>query len=475
MVQISSFRLKFDSKNNNVLDIVKAKVKHTTWYDVLYVEDNDILIKENTSISWEQYNQLVFEVCKEIVIKESQESFFCKAEFYSDELEIHESIIYKNTHLQHYYVKEVYAEDCREEKYYFGQYKNNKLSYEEIDEDDYDMEEVMCPSCGEYIKKYEKTPFSYCPYCDCIESYEDEEEVPVSNSPWLTRTFETPLEVILPSTPISVGQDWLADCEEDKVFGLHPSYYVNKNKYDAALRLCRACDGWYHFENDEEKQKMIGIYREIIKAKEKEPMWYYSLDMNNFDWLKAVRECNPKYSGKLLSIDSVWSLFNQLGMRSCMEKADCFEWIINFFGEYLKYEGRYGRISDNYVQGYYDNSLETILYLREHQIDILTKSVAKVSGNNLSCLARVAAGLIRMGKKEVGLSMYKKVFAMAWTDKNTTTEDKKNVINSFVERLAQGYENEPYIDEDIASLLEKQCQKYSDGAWTSKIRMSLGR
>ena len=27
MVQISSFRLKFDSKNNNVLDIVKGKEK----------------------------------------------------------------------------------------------------------------------------------------------------------------------------------------------------------------------------------------------------------------------------------------------------------------------------------------------------------------------------------------------------------------------------------------------------------------
>ena len=38
MVQISSFRLKFDSKNNNVLDIVKTKVKHTTWYDVLMLK-----------------------------------------------------------------------------------------------------------------------------------------------------------------------------------------------------------------------------------------------------------------------------------------------------------------------------------------------------------------------------------------------------------------------------------------------------
>ena len=203
-------------------------------------------------------------------------------------------------------------------------------------------------------------------------------------------------------------------------------------------------------------------------------MWYYSLNSMNFDWLRALRECNEKYKDKLLSIETIWDLFNKLSMRSWIEKADCFEWLFTFFKDYLEYEGRYNRLSDSYVQCYYDSSLEMILYLKENQIDILTKSNAKVSASNLPYLAKAAAGLIRLGKKEVGLSLYKKVFAMVWNEKSTM-EDKKNVMNNFVERLAAGYDNESFIEEDVAVLLEKQCQKYSDHAWTSKIRMNMGR
>ena len=79
-----------------------------------------------------------------------------------------------------------------------------------------------------------------------------------------------------------------------------------------------------------------------------------------------------------------------------------------------------------------------------------------------------------MGKRAEGLSLYKKVFAMVWNDKSSV-DDKKNVVDYFIDRLALGYENEEYIDDEIASLLDKQCQKYSDGAWTSKVRMNLGR
>ena len=473
MVQISSFHLTSDSKQyNDFLSSVQGILQTTKWSQKAKIEDETIVIPENSWLSYEEYQSIALTICKHLITNHN-EDFLCKSEFFSDDLEIHESIVYKNQYFAYYYVKEVYAEDSKVENYYFGQYKNQHLQYEEVDVDSYDMEEVMCPYCGEYIKKHKDTPFSYCPICDCVEVYE-EEIVPESNSPWLEHEFKVPLGVTLPSVPVSVGQDWITDCEEDHVFGLHPSYYHNKNQYNAALRLCKACDGWYRYDSEEEKERIVSCYREIINAKEKEPMWYYSLDMNNFDWLRALRECNPRYKDKLLSVDSVWDLFNKLGMRSCLEKADCFEWFVNFFGDYLKYEGRYSKLSDTYVQGYYDNSLETILYLREYQIDILTKSMAQVSGNAVASLARAAAGLIRMGKKDVGLSLYKKAFAMVWNEK-TTLDDKKNVMNSFVDRLAQGYENESYIDEDIVALLEKQCQKYSDGAWTSKIRMSLGR
>ena len=471
MVQISSFNLQLQSNHNEVLAIIKERVKQNSWYNALIIEGNEIKVKDNKQMTVEEYNSLVFSICKDIV-KTMDISFFCKADFCSSDLEIRESFVYQNKYIQHYYVKEVYVEDSKEELYYFGEYKNNQFEYEEVDKDSYDMEEVMCPYCGEYIFKHKDVPFSYCPICDCIDVEEIETEE-VADYPWLKHEFEIPLGVTLPCEVVSKGQDWHSDCEEDKVFGLQPYYYVNKNQYDAALNLCRACDGWYHYEEETTKKRMIECYRQVIQAKPYEPMWYYSVYKNNFSWLDAIRECNPKYKGKLLNIEDTWDLFSKLGNRSFLEKAECFEWIVEYFGDYLEYDTRY-KISDSYVQSFYDSSLETVLYLRESQIEILTKSAAKISGYNTHILAKAAAGLLRMGKKEVGLSLYKKAFAMSWTDK-TSVEDKKRVVDSFIDRLSQGYENETYLDKDIIELLEKQCQKYSDGAWTSKIRMSFGK
>lgn len=56
-----------------------------------------------------------------------------------------------------------------------------------------------------------------------------------------------------------------------------------------------------------------------------------------------------------------------------------------------------------------------------------------------------------------------------------TTDEKKNVVDNFLTRLSAGYEGDPYIDGEIASILEKQSAKYSDAKWTAKIKTTLGR
>lgn len=139
--------------------------------------------------------------------------------------------------------------------------------------------------------------------------------------------------------------------------------FQNKNQYDAALKLCKVCAGWFYFETDEEKRLAIESARAVVSAKAKEPMWYYNILSNTFDWVSALR--------------------------------------------------------DNH----------------EH---------------------------------------YTKLFDMAWTGKSTTDE-KKSVVDNFLARLSAGYEGDPYIDGEIASILEQQSAKYSDAKWTTKIKVTLGR
>lgn len=66
------------------------------------------------------------------------------------------------------------------------------------------------------------------------------------------------------------------------------------------------------------------------------------------------------------------------------------------------------------------------------------------------------------------------LFDMAWTGKSTTGE-KKNIVDNFLNRLSAGYESNPYIDNEIAVLLEEQSKKYSDAKWTAKIKTTIGR
>ena len=475
MVLISSFKIQFDSNEmaNKAYSIVLDVIKNKGEMSKLLKQDNSsLIVEEDSLLTNEEYNGCLKNIVETLVENNKDMNVFVKGEFYSDNKEIYEAIVLRNHYYQRYIKEEDYNEGTNETKNFFAIIRSNVINEEYIEEGSLDLDDILCKECGEYIVKHYDYPLSFCPYCHHIES-EDIVFEEVVLSKWEEYKFEIPLGVTLPKIIVSSGADWHSDCEQDDVFGLNPACYESLNQYNAALRLCKSCAGWFYYGNEDERNKSIECYREILKSKQGEPMWYYDVYQNTFRWMDALRECNLTYKGKLLNVENIWDLFYKLDQRSIIEKADVFEWFVDFFGDYLKYEGRY-KLSDTYLQNYYDNHIETILYLREHQIDILTKSSAKVSSNSIIPLSRASAGLIRMGKKELGLSLYKRVFAFAWgTD--TSVEDKKNVVDQFIERLAMGYENEQYIDDDIAALLERQCSKYSDGAWSSKIRMSLGR
>ena len=287
---------------------------------------------------------------------------------------------------------------------------------------------------------------------------------------WEKYKFEIPLEIDLPKTPISEGKDWLEDCEINDIFELNPVCFATKNQYDAALTLCKICAGWYRFDSPEERVKQADCLRKVLQSAPGEPMWYYSVWNRTFDWISALRECNTKYYGCFSDVDTLWELFSRLQQRSCIEKAECFAWFVGFFGDFLQYDDQ-NSLPDCYVQNF-DNHLEMILYLYPEQVELLTSGTTAVSSNGMRYLSKAAAGLIRMGKREEGIHLYKKTFSMVW-DKKSSAEEKKAVMDEFLDRLAAGYENEPYLDMELSEVLESQSQKYSDTKWTAKIRMML--
>lgn len=122
----------------------------------------------------------------------------------------------------------------------------------------------------------------------------------------------------------------------------------------------------------------------------------------------------------------------------------------------------------------FDNYIESILYLRPDHAEILTSGCTSLPAENAASLSGAAAGLIWMGKRELGMTLYTKLFDMVWTGKSST-DAKKNVVDNFLNKLSAGYESAPYIDNEIATLLEEQSKKYSDAKWTAKIKTTIGR
>ena len=288
---------------------------------------------------------------------------------------------------------------------------------------------------------------------------------------WKEHEFDIPLGIELPDKVLSSGEDWWDDCDEDDVFGLKPCYYSSKNLYDAALKLCHVCGGWFYFETEEDQNKEIDLLRKMLTATEKSPLNYYDVQYGRFDWVAALRENNEQYFDKFYEIDNLWELYCRLGERSILDKALCYEWFVTYFSDYIKYD-RMHELQNGYLQNY-NGELEMILYLRPNQIEILTEGDTAVETNNLPQLSSAAAGLIRLGKRTEGIALYKKVFDIVW-ERKTTSDDKKEVMDSFLERLSKGYENEPYIDSEISKVLEEQCKKYTDNKWIAKIKVSLG-
>ena len=54
---------------------------------------------------------------------------------------------------------------------------------------------------------------------------------------WRDHEYEIELGIELPETPVSTGEDWIDDCEEDDVFDLKPEYFMSKNQKIVNLSL----------------------------------------------------------------------------------------------------------------------------------------------------------------------------------------------------------------------------------------------
>jgi len=478
MYQTSTLIFKFSSKEDarSALPLLKAQVESIDdWNRRLMLCGSDITVGEDCYISGADYEGLVMKLCTLLSQTGSGWDFLCYAEYLSDDGEVHEYVRCRDGRFRGCTVREDYEQGNTTERSCTGVVNNHRLPLEES-VDDVLLYEVRCGECGEYYNCSVRAPLSRCPYCGALTEHESEEiQAPMEEeeelSGWKGYKFQYPLEVTFPEKRISEGMDWLEDCEENDTFELDPACFPNKNQYDAALMLCKVCAGWYGFDSETERLEKIQCLRAVLRSEKGQPMWYYDVWHRSFDWVAALRDCNNRYLGQFADVDSLWELFSRLQQRSCLEKATCFGWLVAFFGKNLRYDER-GMLSDCYVQGY-DATLETILYLFPDQIPLLTEGHAAVSSNGARYLARAAAGLVRMDRRKDGLELYEKVFSLVWNG-GSSADDKKSVVDEFLTRLSAGYENEPYLDQEITELLEQQCQKYSDAKWTAKIRMMLG-
>ena len=477
MYQTGTIILRFLSREDAkaAFSIVKTLTRHADdWNKRMMVCSNEITVGEDCFITNETYLGLVLNICKTLAETRNW-GFICYAEHLSDNGEIHEYVRCKSGIFQCHATEENYFSGSITEINRSGYVRDNQLLLEEFPLTEVETIESRCSSCGEYYSHSASSPISRCPFCGDLIEHELEEQTISGSSDqpgWKTYEFELPLEFDFPEIPISEDMDWFSDCSENDTFGLNPACFRSKNQYDAALMLCEVCGGWYRFESSAKQAERAELLRAVLTASPGEPMWYYNVWHNSFEWVAALRDANPRYYGHFSDIDSIWELFSRLQQRSCLEKAECFAWFVSFFGDALRYDDRQ-QLSDCYVQCY-DNHLETILYLCPEQISVLTNGPTAVTANAGRYLARAAAGLIRMGHREDGITLYQKVFDRVWTEKSSADE-KKAIVDEFIGRLAAGYENEPYLDEEVCSMLEEQCKKYSDAKWTTKIRLTLGK
>ena len=475
MYQTGIFILKFNAREaaRYAMETVRKLVApFDDWNKRIMVCGSEITVGEDCYLAQADYKGLVLKICRALAEQKRIDYFLCYAEHFSDLGEACDAVSWEAGAFLAYSKEETYDSGRVTEHCYTGNVQNGKLMLEEID-GEFCQREVRCGACGEYYSCSENAPVSRCPYCaemeaQCVALLEEVQE-PEDTDDY---AFEIPLGVTFPQTRISQGQEWLEDCEINDTFRLDPACFANKNQYDAALMLCKICAGWFGFESPEERQERADCLRQVVCASPGEPMWYYDVWQRSFDWVAALRECNPRYLGCFPDVDALWELFSRLQQRSFVEKAECFGWFAAFFGENLRYDLR-KNLADQYVQGY-DNHMETTLYFFPEQIDLLTSGETSVSNLGARYLSGAAAGLIRMGKRAEGIRLYETLFQMVWEGKSTADE-KKAVMDAFLERLAAGYENEPYLDPELSAILEKQASKYSDAKWVAKVRMMVNR
>ena len=486
MYQAGALYLQFQSPNDaaSIFPHVKELLTEASqWQAALALKKASLSIEDGTAITLKEYKGLAEQICATIVQLFPNIEFICISSYYSEAGEIQNSIVMKEGLFQHYEKRIELISDKMYEDFSWGKISDGVLKLRKIDDLESTEEEIKCAGCGEFYTISSLVPVFRCPFCgkieygksSCFSDFQNDktkEKKAESVHKWKSFHFDIPLGIELPDKSISEGQSWIGECEEDTVFSLKPEYYATENQYRAALRLCKECAGWYVFDSKEEQELFIECHRDVIRAHRGDPMWYYRVDKNSFDWLLALREQNEKYKGKFQDIDNLWELFSRLGARSFIEKADCFEWFTKFFKGKLKYDFR-KELTSGYIS-YMDHMLENILYYHPEQMEILLEGETCISIHNGSSLAYAAAGLIRLGRKQEGIKLYKKIFNMI-ASKNTNNDELKRTVDAFMERLSAGYHNEPYVDEDISQLIEKQCKKFEDHNLATKFTLAMGK
>ena len=446
------------------------------WENSMDCHDNKITVPEGTVITIRNYRGLPEKISMLMAEKMPEAEIQGLTDYYSEAGEIHHQFTLHNGELFVYKTQYEYLSDTTKEETYKGIRSASGITLVQEMLAFTEQESIQCNHCKEFFCISSASLLSRCPYCGDVQLREKQQEDSSDSDtdqnqtyPWMTYDYEIPLGVTFSTLPVSEGADWVQNCEKDETFGLNPVWFQNYEHYTAARNLCRACGGWYTYQEPKERYLYISCYRDAYLSRKGEPMWYYDPDKNSFNWIAALRENNPDYIGCFYQVENLWELFRLLSQRSFLEKADCFEWFVGFFGETLKYDFRHGLLN-SYIP-FKDQATELILYHRPEQIRML-KEMYQPGSYELSNLSYAAAGLVRMGRKEEGMALFEDLFQMSLIPE-VSVDERKGIILAFLERMGLGYDNESFIDDLTAATIEKQLTHFSDRSFAIKVKLVM--
>lgn len=279
----------------------------------------------------------------------------------------------------------------------------------------------------------------------------------------------------LPNVSISEGADWHKLCEhrslldrinnvQYKFYDVIPENFSSYMQYTAAYQLCRYAAGIDKEDSLEDTFIVMALCKAVMNSTEDNPLRYYDCFHHKFLYLLALNT-RSNWAGQFDKFSDLSDVFYELNKRSYVQVIDAFTWLYGFFYDLSckVCPTNSHELSDSimWLSPDVPIALDPLLSL------CLTSDTWGVSNRHLVHLAKCAAGVYRMNKKEKATKIYTWCFETAF-DSELSAECKREVVSVFMERLEYGYYGNVYdIDNELIALIKSHISKFKNKQWVT--------